>query len=81
MEPTLTLDNDVAAGLEEEVARTGRTLQQLVNEFLRHSLKKSRRSKTAKPFIVRARSLGVRTDLNYDCSNALIEQLEGPLYR
>jgi hypothetical protein len=81
MEPILTLDNDVAAGLQEEAARTGRTLQQLANEFLRHSLNKSRRPKASRPFIVRVRPLGVRPDLNYDCAGRLIELLEGPLHR
>jgi hypothetical protein len=80
MEPTLTLDNDVAAGLQEEVARTGRPLQQLANDFLRHSLNKLRRSKPARPFTVRARPLGLLPGLNYECAGALIEQLEGPFH-
>jgi hypothetical protein len=81
MEPTLTLDNDVAAGLQEEVARTGRTLQQLANDYLRRSLNKLRRSKPARPFTVRSQPLGLRPELNYACAANLIEQLEGPCYR
>lgn len=81
MTPILTLDNDVAAGLQEEVAKTGCTLQQLANDFLRRSLNKSRRVAAAKPFVVHARPLGVRADLNYDCVGSLIEELEGPLHR
>ena len=80
MEPTLTLDNDVAAGLQEEVARTGRPLQQLANDLLRHGLNKSRAVPPAKPFTVRARALGVQPGLNYDCTGQLIEQLEGSFY-
>jgi hypothetical protein len=83
MEPTLTLDSDVAVGLQEEVARTGRTLQQLANDFLRHSLNrlKLQRSKPARPFTVRARPLGLKPGLNYDCAGSLIEQLEGTFHR
>ena len=81
MEPTLTLDNDVAVALQEEAARRGRTLRQLANDFLRRSLNKLRQSKPSRPFIVRARPLGLRPELNYACSGKLIEQLEGPFYR
>jgi hypothetical protein len=81
MEQTLTLDNDVAAGLQEEEARTGQSLQQLANDLLRHSLNKLRRSKPARPFIVRARPLGLQPGLRYDCAGRLIEQLEGPSHR
>ncbi len=80
METTLTLDNDVAAGLQEEVARTGRPLEQLVNDFLRRSLNKLRPAKPVRPFIVRARPLGLHPGLNYDCTSGLIEQLEGSFH-
>ena len=85
MEPTLTLDNDVANELQKEVARTGRTLQQLANDFLRRSLDKSQLSEPARPparpFVVRARPLGLQSDLNYECVGRLIEQLEGACHR
>lgn len=81
MESILTLDNDVAAGLQEEVARTGRPLQQLANDFLRHSLNKSRRAQPARPFTVRACALGIQPGLNHACTAELIEQLEGSFYR
>ena len=81
METTLILDNDVAAGLQEEVARTGRPLEQLVNDFLRRSLNKLRPAKPARPFTVRARPLGLQPGLNYNCTGSLIEQLEGSSHR
>lgn len=81
METILTLDNDVAAGLQEEVARTGRTPQQLANDFLRDSLNKRRRPQPVKPFTVRARHLGLQPGTNYDCIGSLIEQIESPFCR
>ena len=81
METILTLDNDVAAGLQQEVARTGRTPQQLANEFLRDSLNKLRRPQSAKPFTVRARHLGLQPGINYDHIGSLIEQIESSFHR
>jgi len=81
MEPTLTLDHDVAAGLQEEATRRGQPLQQLANDFLRHRLNQSRQAKSSKPFTVRARSLGLQPGLNYDCTNSLLEQIEGSFHR
>jgi len=75
---TLTLDDDVSAKLRAEMRRSGRSFKQTVNDFLRLGLHARRESKGRKPFQVKARDLGVRPGLNYDCVSELLEQLEGP---
>lgn len=81
MRTTLTLDKDVAAKLRAEARRSGRTFKEVVNEALRLGLNARKEPKPTKPFVVRARALGLRPGLNYDKINELIEQLEGPFHR
>lgn len=73
---TLTLDDDVAAGLQREVRRTGRPLKALVNEALRTGLERERRQ-PLEPFRVEAADLGVREGLDLDDVEGLIDQVEG----
>jgi hypothetical protein len=78
---TLTLDDDVAAKINAEMRRTGRSLKDTVNATLRLGLNARRALKPAKPFRVRARPLGLRPGLSYDKVSDLLDQLEGPLRR
>lgn len=73
---TLTLDDDVAAGLEHEMRRTGRPLKALVNEALRTGLERKRRQ-PMEPFRVEAVDLGVRDGVDLDDVEGLIDQVEG----
>jgi hypothetical protein len=75
---TLTLDDDVAAKLEADVRKSGRSFKETVNYYLRLGLNTRRVTKPTKPFKVRARNLGKKPGLNYDDVWALIEQIEGP---
>ncbi len=82
MRTTLTLDDDVAAKLQAEVRRTGKSFKEVVNEHLRISLLQARATKPRKPFKIEARSLGgLRPGLSYDNIEALIEAIEGPMHR
>ncbi len=81
MRPTLTLDEDIAAKLQSETRKTGKPFKQVVNETLREGLLAKRTGKRLPPFKVKARWMGHRPGLNYDCIGELLEQLEGPLHR
>ncbi|MGA3043004.1 MAG: ribbon-helix-helix domain-containing protein, partial [Bryobacteraceae bacterium] len=78
---TLTLDDDVKAKLDQEVRKNGKSFKEAVNHYLRLGLNAPARTKPAKPFVVRARNLGLPRGLSYDNVEELIEQLEGPLHK
>ena len=79
MRTTLTLDDDVAARLQAEARRTGRSFKALVNEHLRRSLAQRTRAKQIGPFRVLARDLGgPLPGRSYDDVAALLDEAEGP---
>ncbi len=81
MRTTLTLDDDVAAKLRAEARRSGQSFKQIVNRFLRLGLNLRTRTKSAPPFVVKARPLGLRPGLTYDNIGELLEQIEGSSLR
>jgi len=81
MRTTLTLDEDIVAKLRSETRKTGKPFKQVVNETLREGLLTRRKNKDLPPFKVKARALGLRPGLNYDCVWKLLEEAEGPDYR
>jgi uncharacterized protein (UPF0262 family) len=74
----LTLDDDVAAGLQRAVRTTGRPFRAVVNDALRAGLE-AQASRSPAPFQIEPFDLGATVDL--DDTWALIERLEGPLHR
>ena len=78
---TLTLDDDVAAKLQEELRKRGGHFRDLVNDLLRVGLNVRSDLSASKPFKVRARSLGNYPGLAYDNIGELLEQLEGPMHK
>ena len=81
MRTTLTLDDDVAAKLKAEARRSGAPLKQVVNDTLRRGLNQPQTQASLPPFEIKARPLGERPGLNYDCVWRLLEEVEGPDYR
>lgn len=82
MRTTLTLDDDVAAQLKAETRRSGRSLKDVVNEYLRLGLYAKKTQRPRRPFRVEARDLGaLRPGLSLDNVGDLLEQLEGPVHR
>ncbi len=82
MRTTLTLDDDVAAKLQSQARRSGRTFRDVVNEALRRGLMAASPRVDQPPFVVKARDLGaVRPGLNLDNVGDLLEQVEGPGHR
>jgi hypothetical protein len=78
---TLTLDDDVAAKLQAEALKSGQSLDEAVNQFLRYFLSVYQELRTAKPFIVRARPLRLKQGLSYDNISELLEEVEGSLHQ
>ncbi len=76
----MTLDSDVIAKLRAEVRKSGRSFKEVVNAFLRLGLNSRRALKAPRPFVVKARELGLQPGLNYDNISELLEHLEGPLH-
>ncbi len=79
MRTTLTLDDDVAARLQAEARRSGKSFKEVVNHYLRLGFVRS--EEKPKPFKVHARDLGLRPGLTYDNIAELTELVEGPRHR
>lgn len=78
MRTTLTLDDDVAARLQAETRRTGRSFKTVVNERLRMALAHGAAVQEQKPFRVEPRAMGGPADgFSYDNVGALLEDIEG----
>jgi hypothetical protein len=80
MRTTLTLDDDVAAKLQAEARKSGRSFKETVNRVLRLGLN-SKKDAPLKPFKVRAWRMGARPGLNFDNIEELLDQIDGPMRR
>ena len=77
----MTLDEDVAVKLRAEARHSGEPFKQIVNRVLRLGLNAQAQVKASPPFKVKARTLGLRPGLSYDCIGQLLEHVEGPMRR
>lgn len=77
MRTTVTIDDDVAVLLKQEVRKSGRPFKQVVNERLRLSYTAAKQP-ARKAFKVKPINLGLP---HYDKVEELLEHLEGPDYR
>jgi hypothetical protein len=77
---TLSIDDDIAAILEQEMRRSGDSFKETVNRLLRLGLLASREP-GKKKFRVVPRALGLPRGTNYDNVEELIESLEGAAHR
>lgn len=75
---TLTIDDDLAPKIEDEMRRSGASFKETVNRLLRLGLLAGEYREPAGHFRVRARPLGARSGLDFDNIGDLIETLEGP---
>jgi hypothetical protein len=78
---TLTIDDDVARLLQEEVKRSGDSFKGTVNNLLRKGLTASRDPQPRKRFVVTPRKMGLEPGLSYDSIPELLEMIEGPYHR
>lgn len=76
MRTTLTLDRDVAQGLEREMRRTGKGLKAVINEALRRSFGLGGKAPRPPRFEVRPHAFGVKPGLDLDRMNQLVDELE-----
>ena len=83
MRTTLTIDDDIAALVEQERRRTGDSFKGTVNRLLRHGLINAKEKAATKPFEITPFPLGVgeMLDRHNGCVSALIDELEGPYHR
>ena len=81
MRTTLTLDEDVAKRLEQEVKRRGGTFKSVVNEALRSGLALSGKPRRLSPFKVKPRPLGLKPGIDPDKLNQLVDELEVEEFR
>jgi len=81
MRTTLTLDEDNATKLRDEMARTGRSLKETVNECLRRGFESPTEDDLATRFTVRPRAMGVRPGYDLDDVGGLLDLLDGEAQR
>jgi len=81
MRTTVTLDDDVAAQLEREMRRTGKSFKRALNDSLRAGLALRKSAALPAPFVVEARALGLVPGLDYANVGELLEVAEGPAHR
>lgn len=81
MRTTLSIDEDVAALLEQEVRRTGDPFKVAVNRILRLGLIAAQQQPRQEPFVVRPFNVGPPPGMNFDNIEEVLEALEGPTHR
>ena len=81
MRTTLTLDDDVARLVQEEVRRSGGSFKGTVNTLLRRGLTSSRNPQPRKRFVVTPIAMNLGLGTRYEKVEDLIEALEGPMHR
>jgi hypothetical protein len=75
---TLTIDDDIAVLVKQEVRRSGESLKGTVNRLLNLGLMNAEKKAVSKPFVVTPFPLGIG---NCDKISELLEELEGPYHR
>ena len=78
---TVTLDDDVLARVTAFSRRQGIPFRRALNDLLRAGILSESGLRSAPPFQVKPRRMGVAPGVNYDCIGELLETAEGPLHR
>ena len=81
MRTTLTLDEDNAAKLRDEMMRTGKSLKETVNACLRRGFESPTEDELEAPFTVEPRAMGARPGFDLDDVGGLLEVLDGAGHR
>ena len=76
MRTTLTIDDDIAARLEDLRLRKGLSLKKTVNLLLRDGLSAQNKPKNAKRFRSKPQNLGLRAGYDATKLNQLADELE-----
>ena len=82
---SFSLDDDVAAEIQKMADRSGRSLDEALNESLRATVGPRRLDAPSmmavRAFDVRAKALHARPGINFDDIEGLLEQAEGLTHR
>ena len=76
MRTTLTIDDDVAARIEERRRTNGQSLKQVVNQLLREGLRSSERQPAARRYRTKTHKLRLRSGFDAARLNQLVDELE-----
>ena len=76
MRTTVTLDPDVERLLKEEIHRSRQSFKEVLNTAIRRGLRASAPGKKQRPFVVKARSLELRTGIDPARLTELADDLE-----
>jgi hypothetical protein len=70
---TLTLDDDVAVLVKEEMRKSGKSMKETVNYLIKRGITAPRESK---PFVVKPIAMGLPPGLSYDKMSELLDYLD-----
>ena len=73
----MTLDDDVAAKLRDEMSRSQLSMKEVLNTILRRGLEAPRDEDLATPFSVDAQPMGLRDGIDLDDIGGLLDRLDG----
>lgn len=76
MRTTLTIDDDLAAQIQEHRRRYGHSLKRVINALLREGLQGRQRQPRAKKYRTRTYNLGMRPGFDPVKLNQLVDELE-----
>lgn len=76
MRTTLTIDDDIAARIEERRRQDGQSLKQVVNQLLHEGLRSSERPPEARPYRTKTCKLHLRPGFDAARLNQLVDELE-----
>ena len=80
MKATVTLDSDVELLLKQAMQQSGQSFKSTLNEAVRRGLADVVVKKYEKPFVVKAKNLGLRPGIDYSKINQLADELEVEAY-
>jgi len=78
---TLSIDDDVAELVEQEVRRSGESFKGTVNRLLRLGLMAANRPEKRKRFVIKPLDITFPPRLNLDKTEEILEYLEGPAHK
>ena len=80
MRTTLTIDEDIAARIEERRRRGGQSLKQVINRLLREGLRHDQRPPEARRYRTKTHKLQLRPGFDAARLNRLVDELETDTY-
>lgn len=80
MRTTVTVEPDVELLLKQAMQQTGQSFKSTLNQAIRRGLADVVVEKDEKPFVVKAKNLGLRPGIDYSEINQLADELEVEAY-